>query len=77
MRMSRISIYVPDELAAEAKEAGLNISALTQDAVRTALGAVLIDRWLDELEDVKPTEVTHEDVLAALAGAKDDLEGSG
>ena len=37
MRMARVKITMPDELYAEAKGAGLNISRLVQDAVRAEL----------------------------------------
>jgi len=75
--MARINVYLPDELAGEAKEAGINISALTQDAVRAALGSARFDRWLEELEALRPTGVGHADVLAAVDGARDELEGVG
>lgn len=77
MRMARINVYLPDELAGEAKEAGINVSALTQDAVRTALGAARVDQWLDELEALRPTGVTHDDVVSAVDAARDELEGVG
>ncbi len=32
MRMARVNVYVPDELAEKAKVAGLNVSSLTQEA---------------------------------------------
>jgi post-segregation antitoxin (ccd killing protein) len=75
MRMARINIYLPDELAGEAKRAGMNISALTQEAVRAALGSTRIDGWLDELESLRPTGIAHEDVVAAVDEARDELEG--
>ncbi|MGH8937419.1 MAG: type II toxin-antitoxin system CcdA family antitoxin [Acidimicrobiia bacterium] len=75
--MARVNVYLPDELAREAKQAALNISGLTQEAVRSALAARRNDRWLDDLQALGPTDVTHEAVLKALAAAKDDLEGRG
>jgi post-segregation antitoxin (ccd killing protein) len=77
MRMARINVYLPDELAREAKEAGLNISGLTQQALRSALAAERNDEWLDDLQALGPTDITHEAVLTAVAAAKDDLEGRG
>lgn len=77
MRMARVNVYLPDELAGEAKEAGINISALTQEAVRAALGAARVDQWLEEVEALRPTGVAHEDVMTALEGARDELEGVG
>jgi post-segregation antitoxin (ccd killing protein) len=77
MRMARVNVYLPDELAREAKEAGLNISGLTQEALRSALAARQSAQWLDGLQALGPTDVTHEAVLKAVAAAKDDLEGRG
>jgi len=37
--MSRVNVYLPDDLAEKAKKAGLNISSLTQDAIRSSLAA--------------------------------------
>ena len=77
MGLAHINVYLPDQLAGEAKEAGINISALTQDAVRAALGAARIDQWLEEVEALRPTGVTHEDVVASVDAARDELEGVG
>lgn len=77
MRMARVNVYLPDDLAREAREAGLNISGLTQEALRSALAARQSAQWLDGLQTLGPTDVTHEAVLKAVAAAKDDLEGRG
>jgi post-segregation antitoxin (ccd killing protein) len=34
-----VNVYLPDDLAERAKAAGVNISALTQDVIRSALAA--------------------------------------
>ena len=69
-----MNIYLPDELAREAREAGLNISGVAQDALRRALGSVSTDRWLDELgERVGVYEVSHERVIAAIDDARREL----
>jgi len=74
MRMARVNVYLPDELAREARAAGLNLSGLTQDAVHRALGARRTDAWLDGLIEMKRTDVDVETVLAAVRDALDDLE---
>ena len=72
--MARLNVYVPDELAARAREAGLNVSQLTQVAIADALGAQETDAWLDSLEARGPlANVTHDDVLAALDAARDEF----
>jgi post-segregation antitoxin (ccd killing protein) len=75
MRMSRVNVYLPDELAEKAKSAGLNISGLTQDAIRRALAAESLDAWQDRVDQLAHTGVDHESALAAVREAKDELEG--
>jgi post-segregation antitoxin (ccd killing protein) len=77
MRMARVNVYLPNELANQAKDAGLNVSNLTQEAVRSALSAKRTGDWLNEVAALSPTGVGHEDVLAALQEAKDELESVG
>lgn len=36
MRMARVNVYLPDGLAAASRAAGLNVSRITQDALRAA-----------------------------------------
>lgn len=77
MRMARINVYLPDDLATEAKAAGLNVSHLTQDALRGALAAIRVDDWLDDVMATRPLGISHRAVSAAMAAAKDELEGHG
>ncbi|MGQ0680007.1 MAG: type II toxin-antitoxin system CcdA family antitoxin [Actinomycetota bacterium] len=74
--MTRINVYLPDELAEEAKCSGLNISRITQEGVRTALAGQRTDGWLKELADLPATGLTHEQGLDAVAGAKEELESA-
>jgi post-segregation antitoxin (ccd killing protein) len=54
MRMARVNITMPDELYAQAKAAGLNISQLAQLAVATDLARLAkvaeLDAYLAELD---------------------------
>jgi post-segregation antitoxin (ccd killing protein) len=59
MRMARVNIYLPDDLAREAKAAGLNISGIAQEALRTALASRRVAAWLDDIARLPPTGVTH------------------
>ena len=70
--MARLNVYVPDDLAAAARGEGLNVSALTQDAIGAALAARATDRWLDSLGPGEQ-EFDRADVLAALDAARDEL----
>jgi len=73
MRMARVNVYLPDELAARARDAGLNVSGVTQDALEEALALKDTDRWLDRLEDLPRTAIAHERVIEALDDARDEL----
>lgn len=77
MRMARINVYLPDDLADQAKDAGLNVSSLTQDAIRSALSASQTEEWLTQVGALSPTGTGHDAVMTALSEAKDDLEGNG
>ena len=71
--MARLNVYVPDELAARARAAGLNVSSLTQQALQGALASNETDAWLSSLPKpgAKPAGV--DVVLAALDAARDEL----
>ncbi len=75
MRMARVNIYLPDELAEQAKDADLNVSGLAQAAIRRHLRSAETARWLDEVSALPPIEVDAEVVADAIAGAKDEIEG--
>lgn len=72
--VSRLNVYLPDELAAQAKAAGLNLSAVTQEAVRRTLAARSTDAWLTHLaqQPVSTMTVTHERALEALDQVRDE-----
>ncbi|WP_330233908.1 type II toxin-antitoxin system CcdA family antitoxin [Nocardia sp. NBC_00508] len=70
--MTRLNVYVPDELAERARERGLNVSALTQAAILAELEKNATSAWLAEVEDDRPV-VSHEAILAALDSARDEF----
>lgn len=57
MRMARVNVYLPDDLLADAKEAGLPVSELTQAAVRDELAKRgrlrALERFIRELADAQ------------------------
>lgn len=71
--MARVNVYLPDDLAERANAAGMSISALTQEALRSALAASDADRWLDRLERLPSHEVPHATVLGALDDVRDEF----
>lgn len=76
MHMARVNVYLPDDLAAAARDAGVNVSGITRDALTAALAARDTDHWLDSIATLRPTTVTHAEVLEALQAARDELETS-
>lgn len=70
--MARVNVYLPDDLAAAAKASNLNVSALTQEAVRTRLAAATTDAWLVEVGTSPQGTVSHDMALAAMDAARED-----
>lgn len=74
MRMARVNVYLPDDLAADARAAGLNVSGITQEALRRALAARRVDDWLEDVVSMRPTKADSEAVAAAIDAAKQEFE---
>jgi post-segregation antitoxin (ccd killing protein) len=74
MRMARVNVYLPDELAEASRAAGLNVSRITQDALRAALDAAATSTWIESIRDLPATGVSHEDALDAVRAARDELD---
>ena len=70
--VTRVNVYLSDDLAAQAREAGLNLSAVTQEAVRRTLAARSTDSWLASLARATTAAVAHDAAVAALDAARDD-----
>ena len=71
--MARLNVCLPDELAAEAKNAGPNLSAVTQDAVRRTLAERSTDAWLAMVAATASDQVvSHDRALEALDAARDE-----
>ncbi len=75
MRMARVNVYLPDDLAEEVKSVGLNVSKLTQEALRSALAASRVGDWLDDVGALRSVGVDQQAIVAAVSGAKDEVEG--
>jgi post-segregation antitoxin (ccd killing protein) len=73
--MARLNVYVPDDLAAEARSAGLNVSGLTQEAIRSALSAHATTTWLETLAGRDSIELNREQIIDAVAAGRADLFG--
>ena len=75
VRMARVNVYLPDDLADEVRAADINVSAVSQAALREVLAARQVDSWLDDVGRLPAAGVSPGDVVAAVSAAKDDLEG--
>ena len=64
--LTRVNVYLPDDLATEAERAGLNLSAVTQEAVRQVLAARSTDVWLATLTTSPSAQVFHDRALEGL-----------
>jgi post-segregation antitoxin (ccd killing protein) len=73
MRMARVNVYLPDDLAQEARAAGLNISRVAQEALSSSLARSETDRWLDRLEHLPREDISHVSVLEAIDEARAEL----
>lgn len=69
--MARLNVYLPDELAAEARAAGLNVSAVTQEAVRRSLSARSTDDWLATLSP-PARRVSHDRVIEVIDAGREE-----
>jgi post-segregation antitoxin (ccd killing protein) len=73
MRIARVNVYLPDELAERARAAGLNISGVAQDALRGALMRAETDSWLDRLDARPRAEIAPGRVIDAVDAAREEL----
>lgn len=75
--MARVNIYLPDDLAGRAREAGLNVSGIAQEALEHELRIRDLDVWIAEVQALPPLPGTHADTIADLdairAEAGDDF----
>ncbi|MGW3471217.1 type II toxin-antitoxin system CcdA family antitoxin [Saccharopolyspora sp. NPDC000995] len=69
--MTRVNVWVPDELAERARKAELNISALTQAAIAAELARTATDAWLATLP--VPRGLTHDAAATALDDAREEF----
>ncbi len=73
MRMARVNVYLPDSLAEEARAADLNISSLTQAAIRQELRQTGMREWIRGVSRLAKPEVNHAAVQEAVDSAREDL----
>lgn len=71
--MPKVSVYLPDDLYAAAREQGLPISTLAQQAIEGALRAKRTDEWVARVRS-RPARVSERlDTSAAIDAARDEF----
>jgi post-segregation antitoxin (ccd killing protein) len=71
--MARLNVWVPDELAEQARSEGLNVSAVTQAALSDELACRDLDAWLDSLPEPRRDGPSHEAAMRALDEAREEF----
>ncbi len=71
--MARINVYLPDELADQARKAELNVSAITQAALADALATRDMRWWLSDLAVIDAVDVPSERVRDAIDAGREDF----
>ena len=69
--MARVNVYLPDDLAERAREADLNVSALTRRAIEDELAGQETNEWLARIS-ARSYDVSHDQVIAALDAVRDE-----
>lgn len=70
--MARLNVYVPDGLAEAARATSLNVSSITQEALRSALSVRRGEAWLSRVRRLPSLSISHDQVMAALDAVRDD-----
>jgi post-segregation antitoxin (ccd killing protein) len=71
--LARVNVYLPDDLAEDARAAGLNVSSIAQEPLRRELAQRRTSTWLERVRELPPTGVAHEQTLEAIDAARDDI----
>ena len=74
MRMARVNVHLPDELASRVKKADLIVSAIAQKALEAELAGQATNVWLAEIRRLPPSGVGHDEVIAALDAAREEYD---
>lgn len=72
--MPKVSVYLPDELAAEVRRRELSLSSLTQHAVQEASCTEDTAAWVGRMRARRPMVKGDVDVAAVMAAVRDEFE---
>lgn len=70
--MTRLNVYVPDDLADRVRSANVNVSAVVQAALADELDRRATNTWLDALPPLHGRR-SHEAAVKALEEARDEF----
>jgi len=70
--MARLNVYLPDEVAAGVRAAGLNLSMVTRVAALGELARLNTRGWLQRVALERTTKVPHETAFGALRAIDSD-----
>ena len=73
MRMARINVYLPDELAERVKSADLNVSSVVQQALDAELRRLSMADWWEQVRKLPPVKVDV-DSVALIREIRDERE---
>jgi len=71
--MPKVSVYLPDDLAAEVRRRGLPLSALAQAAVHDAIHAQDRAAWVTRMRTRPRTDTPDLDLSTVMAAVRDEL----
>ena len=71
--MPKVSVYLPEELAAEVRRRGLPLSSLAQQAVREAIQAEDTSSWVARMRAREPVPTREVDLSGVMASVRDEL----
>ncbi|MCV6985302.1 type II toxin-antitoxin system CcdA family antitoxin [Mycobacterium shinjukuense] len=72
VRIARLNVYVPDELADRVRSADVNVSAVVQAALAEELDRRATNAWLDALPPLRGRR-SHEAAIQALDEVRDEF----
>jgi post-segregation antitoxin (ccd killing protein) len=73
MRMARVNVYLPDELAERVKSADINVSAVAQRALESELRTTSFSAWLERVHALPPV-AGDIDSASVIREAREDWE---
>lgn len=76
MCMARVNIYLPDDLAERAREAGVNVSAVARSAIEAKMASMINEAVFEELARLpRPRrQISHEEVIATLDAVRAEAD---